>query len=89
MKIYIRTPEVRGLGDLPSTKQTAKPYWPPLSNGGEYIRDKVAEKLLILLSGPSPYGDYIQPVIAVQMAPRLPKYLLSVRMSISGVIATD
>ena len=50
-----RTPEVRGLGDLPSTKQTAKPYWRPLSNGGEYIRDKVAEKLLIIFSGPSPY----------------------------------
>ena len=68
--MHIRAPEMCGLAGLPSARPTAKPFQPPLTNGGEFIREKDTNKLLTILSGPSPYQHYIQPVMAVQAAPK-------------------
>jgi hypothetical protein len=47
-------------------QQTAKPYRPPFTKGGEAIDEKHGQDLLTILAGPSPYQDYILPVMATQ-----------------------
>jgi len=76
--MYIRTPEMWGLADLPSAKPTAKSYRPPLTNGGEFIREEDADKVLTILSGPSPYQDYILPVMAVRATSQRPRNFLRI-----------
>ena len=76
--MYMRTPEAWGLADPPSLKPGDKPYRPPFTKGGEYIRENDAPKLLTILAGPSPYQSYIQPVMASKAAAALPKNFLRI-----------
>jgi hypothetical protein len=78
IQMYIREPAAWGLGDLPSARPTAKPYRPPFTSGGEFIRGGDADKLLTILSGPSPYQNYIQPLVASKAASALPKNFLRI-----------
>jgi hypothetical protein len=78
IQMYIREPAAWGLGDLPSARPTAKPYRPPFTSGGEFIREGDADKLLTILSGPSPYQNYIQPLVASKAASALPKNFLRI-----------
>jgi len=70
--MYINMDDAAGLGQPP-----ANPYRPPFTKGGEYIGEKDAGKLLTILTGPSPFQDYILPVLAVQGS-RLPSNFLRV-----------
>jgi hypothetical protein len=70
--MYIRMDDSAGLG-----QPRSKPYRRPFDKGGEYIGPKDGEKLLMMLSGPSPFQNYIQPVLAVQGS-RLPSDFLRV-----------
>ncbi len=51
---------------------SGKPYKPPYDTGGIAIEEKDGDKLLTILSGPSPYHAYIAPIIAAHRA-GLPK----------------
>jgi outer membrane protein OmpA-like peptidoglycan-associated protein len=55
----------------------AKQYRPPFTKGGEAISEKDGQKLLTILAGPSPYQDYILPVMATQGS-ALPKNFLRI-----------
>src|SRR5262245_1908082 len=44
----------------------AKQYRPPFTKGGEPVGEQAGQKLLTILAGPSPYQDYILPVMAAQ-----------------------
>jgi hypothetical protein len=45
---------------------SGKPYQPPFTKGGQAVGEQDGEKLLSILAGPSPYRDYILPVMATQ-----------------------
>jgi hypothetical protein len=81
--MYIRTPEMWGLGEPPSACPTGRS--PHFSTGGEYIREDDAAKLLALLSGPSCYQKYIQPVLESKAASILPRSFLRIVSSLSEV----
>jgi len=85
--MYIRTTQAGRLGEPPVTKPAAKPYKPPITNGGDYIRESDADKILTIISGPSPYQDYILPVLAVQSSSKLPQRFLRIVSSIDEVPA--
>src|SRR5206468_4109593 len=74
--MYIRTASALGLGEPPSACPTGKNAH--FSTGGEYIRDDDAAKVLALLSGPSCYQKYIQPVLKSQAASMLPRNFLRI-----------
>jgi hypothetical protein len=76
--MYIRTPAVWGLGDLPSAKPAATPYRPPITKGGQYIGEEDAGKLLTILGGPSPYQEYIRRVMTSKAASALPNRFLRI-----------
>jgi hypothetical protein len=69
------------------TKPTVKPYQAPILNGGQFIQESDADKLLTILSGPSLYQDYILPVMAVQASSKLPKKFLRIVTSPNDVPA--
>lgn len=94
--MYIRGPAQWALGDPPSDRPGAKPYRPPFSSGGVFIREEDASQLLIILLGPSPYQNYIRPVMASQAPSALPKNFLRIVSSakevpehLRGRFATD
>lgn len=76
--MYIRIPETLGLDDVPMAKPAAKPYRPPITKGGQYIREEDAGKLLTILAGPSPYREYIRRVMTSKAASALPKRFLRI-----------
>src|SRR5438094_46647 len=76
--MYIRTLAASSLDDLPLCKPTAKAYRAPFTTGGQYVRDEDAGKLLTILSGPSPYEDYIRQVMGSTAASTLPKNFLRI-----------
>jgi hypothetical protein len=71
--MYISTSETAGLGQ----PRAGKPYQSPFSKGGEYVAAKDANKLLTVLTGPSPYRNYILHVWKAQ-GPRLPSDFLRI-----------
>jgi hypothetical protein len=81
--MYIRTASACGLGEPPSVCPTGKNAH--FSTGGEYIRENDAAKLLALLSGPSCYQKYIQPVLESKAASVLPRSFLRIVSSLSEV----
>ena len=81
--MYIRTASAWGLGQPPATCPRGKNA--DFSSGGEYIRENAAAKLLALLSGPSCYQKYIQPVLKSQAASTLPRDFLRIVSSPSEV----
>jgi hypothetical protein len=81
--MYIRTASAWGLGEPPSVCPTGKNAH--FSTGGEYIRENDAAKLLALLSGPSCYQKYIQPVLESKAASVLPRSFLRIVSSLSEV----
>jgi hypothetical protein len=83
--MYIRRPEVWNLSAPPGTNLTVKRYQAPITNGGQFIQESDADKLLTILSGPSPYQNYIQPVMAVQASSKLPKKFLRIVSSPNDV----
>jgi len=74
--MYIRTASACGLGEPPSVCPTGKNAH--FSTGGEYIRENDAAKLLALLSGPSCYQKYIQPLLKSQAVSALPARFLRI-----------
>ena len=77
--MYIWIDERLGLEELPSAKLAVKPYKPPFTRGGAYIREQDGEKLLTILAGPSPYQYYISPF--AQSTPHILNFKLLVEMS--------
>ena len=57
--MYLRVPETNQLADPPATKQ----YKPPIGDGGKFIREDDAGKILAILDGPSRYQDYLKPIL--------------------------
>lgn len=76
--MYIRASENRELGNLSSCAQSSTSYRPPITKGGQYIRESDAGKLLTILAGPSPYQKYIRQVMASKAASALPKNFLRI-----------
>ncbi len=78
--MYIRTQDWQdsvgpGFGD-------PKPYQPPITNGGQFIREDDGDKVLTIITGPSRYQKYIQPIMTGQ-GTKLPKQLLRIISSVS------
>jgi hypothetical protein len=74
--MYIRTASAGRLGQPLSACPTGKNAH--FGTGGEWVREKDAAKLLALLSGPSCYQKYIQPVLKSQAASTLPTNFLRI-----------
>jgi hypothetical protein len=74
--MYLRTASAWGLGEPPSACPTGRSRH--FSTGGEYIREDDAAKLLAVLSGPSCYQKYIQPLLKSQAASALPARFLRI-----------
>ena len=85
VQMYLRESAPWELGDPPPATPTAQSYRPPFSSGGEFIREEDAGKLLGILSGPSPYQNYIQRVMASPPASVLPKKFLRIVSSLNEV----
>jgi hypothetical protein len=81
--MYIRTASAWGLGQPTLTCPRGKNAH--FSTGGEYIRENDAAKLLALLSGPSCYQKYVQPVLKSKAASMLPRNFLRIVSSPSEV----
>src|SRR5262249_39087679 len=81
--MYIRTASAWGLGEPPSACPTGKS--PHFSTGGQYILEDDAAKLLSVLTGPSCYQKYIQPLLKSQAAAVLPRRFLRIVSSPSEV----
>jgi hypothetical protein len=64
--MYIRTHVGIGREEPLLGQSGVKQYRPPFTKGGEAISEKDGQKLLTILAGPSPYQDYILPVMATQ-----------------------
>ena len=77
--MYIRIAETAGLGQPP----TSKTYRAPFTKGGQYISENDAGKLLTILTGPSPYRNYILAVLAVKGSP-LPSHFVRIISSPDG-----
>jgi hypothetical protein len=76
--MYVRIADTLGLGDVPSAKPPSTSYRPPITKGGQYIREEDAGKLLTILSGPSPYQKYIWRAMTSKAASALPKRFLRI-----------
>jgi hypothetical protein len=64
--MYIAAVPSSGVGAWLGQPTKSKPYKPPFSGGGEAVGEQHAQALLTVLGGPSPYQDYILPVMATQ-----------------------
>ena len=62
--MYIWTHGGLGQEELLSDRPAAKTYRPPFTKGGQPIGEEGRDKLLTILSGPSPYQGYILRVMA-------------------------
>jgi hypothetical protein len=82
--MYLVTLGAVRLGNPPSTRSLGKPYTPPITKGGQFISEGDADKILTILSGPSPYQSYIQPVVTAHRS-QLPKRLLRIVYSVKEV----
>lgn len=76
--MYIRSPSTHGLAEVLSAKSPAQSYKPPITKGGQYIREEDAGKLLTIIAGPSPYQEYIRRVMTSKAASTLPKRFLRI-----------
>jgi hypothetical protein len=84
--MYLRTPEVWSLAGPSVTNPCANPPKPPITNGGQFIQESAADKVLAIISGPSLYQKYIQQVLA-QGSPKLPKKFFRIVTSLDEVPA--
>jgi hypothetical protein len=84
-KMYFRMPERPLIGTGSLAAPPVKPYRPPFTKGGQYIREEDAAKLLTILAGPSPYQAYIRQVMTSQAAAALPRKFLRIVSSPSEV----
>ncbi len=77
--MYIRTQDA---GDFagPFLGEPPKPYQAPITNGGQFIREDDADKVLTIISGPSPYQNYI-----AGWAAKLPRQFLRIVSSIGEI----
>src|SRR4030095_16915355 len=76
--MYIRTNEPWGFA-VPQTDQSKlQPYEAPIKNGGQFITEGDADKVLTIISGPSPYQSYIKAVMATPAFAKLPKNFLRI-----------
>ena len=57
--MYLRTPDTWRLAGHPLAEPPTSNYQAPITNGGQFIREDDADKVLTIVSGPSPYQDYI------------------------------
>lgn len=80
--MYIRTQDTQPGPFL--AEPPAKTYTAPITNGGQFIREDDAQKVLTILTGPSPYQKYIQPIMAANGS-KLPKRFLRIVSSVSEV----
>jgi hypothetical protein len=84
-KMYLRMPERPLIGTRSLAAPPVKPYQPPFTKGGQYIREEDAAKLLTILAGPSPYQAYIRKVMTSQATAALPRKFLRIVSSPSEV----
>ena len=85
--MYLRAPEVLSLAGPTVTNPCVNPPKPPITNGGQFILESDADKVLTIISGPSLYQNYILPVMAVQASSKLPKKFFRIVSSPNDVPA--
>jgi hypothetical protein len=78
--VYLRNPDTLRLAGPPLAEPPAKSYKAPITNGGQFIREDDADKVLTIISGPSPYQNYI-----AGRASKLPKQFLRIVSSIGEI----
>src|SRR5215813_972265 len=72
--MYLRTSEWDQLGEPPAGAQR---YKPPIGDGGKFIREDDAGKILAILDGPSRYQDYLKPILT-EAKSKLPRKFLRI-----------
>jgi hypothetical protein len=82
--MYVRTHAGLGQAELLSAPPAGKTYSPPFTKGGQPIEEDDRDKLLTILSGPSPYQDYILRVMKDHRA-ALPRKFFRVVTSLAQV----
>jgi len=85
--MYLRTPEAGRLAGPTVTNPCAQPQKPPITNGGQFIQENDAGKVLSIISGPSLYQRYILPLLGAQASSKLPKKFFRIVSSTSEVPA--
>jgi hypothetical protein len=80
--MYLQIPEVNRLAEPPA----GKPYKPPVSDGGRFITENEADKILTILEGPSRYQNYLAPILKEARA-KLPRKFLRIVTSAQEVPA--
>jgi hypothetical protein len=80
--MYLRVPQTNYLAGPPATKQ----YKPPIGDGGQFIREDDADKILTILNGPSRYQDYLKPILT-EAKSKLPRKFLRIVTSAQEVPA--
>ena len=78
--MYLRTPDMWRLAGPPLAEPPTRNYKAPITNGGQYIREDDVDKVLTIVSGPSPYQNYIAP-----QAAKLPRQFLRIVGSIGEI----
>src|SRR6185436_4834223 len=78
--MYLRTPDTWRLAGHPLAEPPTSNYQAPITNGGQFIREDDADKVLTIGSGPSPYQDYI-----ARRASKLPRQFLRIVSSVGEV----
>src|SRR4030095_16862190 len=76
--MYIRTSERGGFAGPPSDQSKLQAYETPIKNGGQFITEGDADRVLTIISGPSPYQSYIKAVMATPAFAKLPKNFLRI-----------
>ena len=82
--MYIRAHEGLGQEGRLSAPPAGKTYSPPFAKGGQPIEEDDRDKLLTILSGPSPYQDYILRVMKTHRA-ALPRTFFRIVTSLKQV----
>jgi len=80
--MYIQVSEGNRLAEPPAEKS----YRPPISDGGRFITEDEADKILTILEGPSRYHDYLAPVLK-EAKSKLPRRFLRIVTSAEEVPA--
>ena len=76
--MYIRANEPWQLAGPPGDQSKLQTYEAPIKNGGQFITEGDADKVLTIISGPSPYQGYIKAVMATPAFAKLPKKFLRI-----------
>ena len=77
--MYLRNPDMLQLAG-PLAEPPAKSYTAPITNGGQFIREDDAEHVRTIVSGPSPYQNYI-----ADRASKLPRQFLRIVLTVEEI----